>query len=284
MSDLYRGMWNSVPDPSDSYCNETVFQSYSDEKPLTVHELIKYDNGDIYCGFTLNNEPHGDGYMEYSDKKKFNGSFKFGISYTGKGWVRRKNNNWFNGTIKDGYFQKGEFFWSNGSIYKGDYHMCLQHGYGEMKYAKDGITYYGDWHMGDKHGNGTMYWDKDKIKELRSYTGKWVKNKATGKGSGKYDSKGIRGNYQGEYVDFKRHGIGEMDWFYPDNHQFEDDITNYKGEWKNDVITGKGEADYKNYKNYKGMFKNGKKHGYGVLTYWNKHSMSGTWVNGKLKK
>lgn len=56
---------------------------------------------------------------------------------------------WIN---KQGY---GEFKWSSGNIYKGNYKNDLRNGYGEM-YWTDGSIYKGNWVNGIQHGYGKM--------------------------------------------------------------------------------------------------------------------------------
>lgn len=48
----------------------------------------------------------------------------------------------------------GEFYWPDGSFYKGEYKNNMKHGKGILK-DKKGIIYEGDFSNGDKHGFGT---------------------------------------------------------------------------------------------------------------------------------
>ena len=62
--------------------------------------------------------------------------------------------------------------------------------------------------------------------------------------------------YQGEWQDGKRHGIGT--YISPTG-------TRYEGEWENDGASGHGVCHYEDGMKYDGQFENGERHGKGVL-------------------
>ena len=62
--------------------------------------------------------------------------------------------------------------------------------------------------------------------------------------------------YQGEWQDGKRHGIGT--YISPTG-------TRYEGEWKNDGASGHGVCHYADGMKYDGQFESGERHGKGVL-------------------
>ena len=62
--------------------------------------------------------------------------------------------------------------------------------------------------------------------------------------------------YQGEWKDGKRHGIGT--YISPTG-------TRYEGEWENDGASGHGVCHYADGMKYDGQFENGERHGKGVL-------------------
>jgi hypothetical protein len=62
--------------------------------------------------------------------------------------------------------------------------------------------------------------------------------------------------YQGEWQDGKRHGIGT--YISPTG-------TRYEGEWENDEASGHGVCHYADGMKYDGQFENGERHGKGVL-------------------
>jgi len=62
--------------------------------------------------------------------------------------------------------------------------------------------------------------------------------------------------YQGEWQDGKRHGIGT--YISPTG-------TKYEGEWENDEASGHGVCHYADGMKYDGQFENGERHGKGVL-------------------
>ena len=62
--------------------------------------------------------------------------------------------------------------------------------------------------------------------------------------------------YQGEWQDGKRHGVGT--YISPTG-------TRYEGEWENDGASGHGVCHYADGMKYDGQFENGERHGKGVL-------------------
>ena len=68
------------------------------------------------------------------------------------------NITWIN---KQGY---GEFRWSSGNLYKGNYKNDLRNGYGEM-YWTDKSIYKGNWVNGIQHGYGKMYFDDGTVND-----------------------------------------------------------------------------------------------------------------------
>ena len=87
-------------------------------------------------------------------------------------------------------------------------------------------------------------------------------------------SKHIDGsNYVGEWLNNKRHGIGQLS--FPDG-----DV--YTGEWSNGKMTGNGEFEFHTGIKYVGQFLDGKFHGWGQLTKTNGHTQEGKWKNGRF--
>lgn len=100
----------------------------------------------------------------------------------GYGEYKYSGGNVYKGNFKDqlrnGY---GEFKWADGSVYKGNFKDDKFNGYGENKYAKGGI-YKGNWEGGSMNGKGT-YINKKGCK----FYGEWVDRGLNGKYVPDYD-------------------------------------------------------------------------------------------------
>jgi hypothetical protein len=57
---------------------------------------------------------------------------------------------------------------------------------------------------------------------------------------------------------------------------------NYEGEWKNDLMSGKGKFIYSDGKTYEGMLKDSKKNGKGVFDYGNGNKYDGEWLDEEM--
>ena len=69
---------------------------------------------------------------------------------------------------------KGEFYWPNGSIYRGQYENDLKHGQGIMIYNQES-RYRGYWAFGIRHGYGEAIDLTNGKVEIKG--GIWVKDK-----------------------------------------------------------------------------------------------------------
>ena len=79
--------------------------------------------------------------------------------------------------------------------------------------------------------------------------------------------------YQGEWQDGKRHGIGT--YISPNR-------TIYEGEWVNGSLSGQGTCTWSDGAKYVGQWKDGKYHGQGKFTITNCNKYEGEWKEGKL--
>jgi len=118
---------------------------------------IEYDDGSVYEGDLVNDEPHGKGKIKYSATDDdpeiiYEGDFINGEPYG-----------------------KGKKTWlDNGDKYEGDFVRGLQQGKGKMTWA-DGRVYSGDYHENQRNGKGKMTYPNGKVEE-----GRWKDNKFVG--------------------------------------------------------------------------------------------------------
>ena len=80
----------------------------------------------------------------------------------------------------------------------------------------------------------------------------------------------IKGEYTGELIGTERTGSGQFDF---------DAGETYNGDWKNDVIDGKGSLNYPEKGKYTGEYKGGKRQGTGVFVWTNGDKYEGHWEN-----
>jgi hypothetical protein len=159
--------------------------------------------------------------------------------FSGKGCFKYPNNKVFKGEFKDGarhgpgiewipetrFFAedtKGEFgsmhihighwdhnvrqgpgtrFFSNGSVYEGDYRAGVPHGRGVLV-TPNGMTYEGEWVGGMMCGQGTSCWKDD-----RRYRGEWKSGHCHGLGTMRWPDDTV---YHGQFEAGVMHGEGVL--------------------------------------------------------------------------
>lgn len=103
--------------------------SLTQEKALNqetvTHETIRYDNGDVYVGETLNGKRHGKGKYTYADGTFYEGEY-----------------------MNDKRHGKGKYTYADGTFYEGEYVNGKRHGRGKRAYA-DGRIVEGVWENGE---------------------------------------------------------------------------------------------------------------------------------------
>ena len=98
-------------------------------------EMLTYEDGSIYFGEVLDDEPNGVGTMTYPSNDR---------------WRRKE----YTGAWRDGLRHgKGRMVWTFGDVYDGDWVNGQMSGKGKYQYA-DGRRYTGDWKDGKQHGRG----------------------------------------------------------------------------------------------------------------------------------
>ena len=79
--------------------------------------------------------------------------------------------------------------------------------------------------------------------------------------------------YQGKYSKGSRYGQGVL--------QYKDGSA-YRGDWANDMISGKGTLEFSNGDRYEGEFLSGEKHGKGVYQYATGDRYEGNWKASRM--
>jgi hypothetical protein len=143
----------------------------------------KINQTEEYIGYLVNDFKHGVGFSRVTQ----------GYTYIGE---------WFCNS-KQGYgicdwkiSQNGARDW-----YRGNFKSDLMHGYGEYFYS-DGTKYFGEWNEGKKQGKGTMYYIDGHV-----YTGSFHSDRRNGHGETTYEN---GEKYIGSFENDKRHGIGTL--------------------------------------------------------------------------
>lgn len=116
----------------------------------------------------------------------------------------------------------GQEEWSDGTVFKGQYHNDLKEGLGEMIWA-DGNSFKGEFRKGYIEGRGKYVWSDGK-----SYDGQWKQDKMHGKGVFSWPD-GRR--YEGNYVEDQKDGQGTFYW---------SDVKRYEGQWSRGRQHGAG--------------------------------------------
>jgi len=182
------------------YADGIVYKGqWLDNKPHGKGQIV-FPNGCQYEGDVKNGNPDGHGIMQYSDKHKYigewqkgkkegngeeydeNGKITKGIWHNDRLIIKNKvsdfllkqNNveNETNCNLSFCHNTIGNFTYSDGSKYYGEFKNGLPDGNGKMIY-QSGDKYEGDWHYDAPHGEGIMQFTSG-----RRYSGIWERGKA----------------------------------------------------------------------------------------------------------
>ena len=128
----------------------------------------------------------------------------------------------------------------------------IPNGYGEYDFS-DGTSYKGEWKDGEYHGQGIF---SDSTGDDK-YKGKWKNGKMHGQGIRTYYDGVQKRKLKGEFKDNRLHGLGS------------EKTKNWErsGNWKNGELHGQGTFTNLMGDKYEGEFKDGGKHGHGIVTY-----------------
>ena len=239
-------------------------------------------DGTKFEGFWLKNEKEGFGKLLTKENNIYEGEFKKGKK-DGYGIFTLNDGKKYIGEFKNDDIEGiGIITYENGNRYEGEF-CHLINGIGTLFYL-DGRKFEGTWKDGKKNGRGIFY-----SKEGNKYEGYWendrrvldnyIENKEYVKKiifleHTKVKIEYVDGDkYEGDYNPSTKTIEGLGTYFF--NH---DEI--YKGGFKNNVFSGKGELFYDGNK-ISGNFKNGKLNDYGEIEMKNGNTLKGDFKDGK---
>jgi hypothetical protein len=229
------------------------------EADNTEQGTLTLPNG-VYVGTIKHGAPNGNGVL----------TFKSGNIWEGR-WVNGKRHGQGKMTYTDGNSVEGEWIndkldngsgtsptftgtWKNGAPFEGDAFFTYSSG----DYYKGRIENF------MMNGKG-KYTQKD---NKWTYDGEWLNDKRSGKGEIKNIDKT---QYIGDWLNDKRNGKGKSE--YPDG-------SIYDGDWENDNRSGKGKyIDKSQGSTYEGYWKYDKKRGQGKITYKDGSRFEGSWYD-----
>ena len=133
-------------------------------------------------------------------------------------------------------------------------------------YYESGTVHICNWVDDCAHGYGIC-----KMVDGTEYVGHWRNNKFHGRHNKIYYKNGDY--YKGEVREETITGKGKM--IYADGKQ-------YNGQWVDGLWDGHGDLIYSNKERYSGNFMNGKRHSYGEYTWVNGNNYSGEWRNDDI--
>jgi len=171
----------------------------------------------------------------------------------------------------DGLY-KGELTFN----YRREGHGCL--------YSNDGNIYTGNWHNNSLLGYSRRLTPEGSLYEgyFKGYSligkGKFLNSESTYEGTFQnfdFDGQGVletkEFTYDGEFSNNKSHGKGTK--------YFKALSETYKGDFKDNEMTGVGHYNFQNGETYVGDFTEGKMNGKGVYTWPDKSEYSGSYAN-----
>ena len=228
---------------------------------------LKYTNGDVYKGETVDQIRHGKGIHQCSNGDVYDGNwsedkrhgfgtmtFTSGMTYTGD-WVEDKT---------CGY---GKCTYANGDVYEGEWKNDHRWGWGKHEWrSTTGDTYEGEWFDDIPEGEGIMVHIKDG-KEEATFQGSFLNGFRK---HGTYSTKDGTIEYVGSFTEGDlRHGKGVF---------FARGYYKYDGDWKLDKRDGKGKCSYDNGAGeYEGSWKDDMRHGKGIMFIPNEYEYDGAW-------
>jgi hypothetical protein len=179
-----------------------------------------------------------------------------------------------NGSKYTGHFFKnqrhghGVLEMANGDVYTGNWERNVQNGSGMLTFEQGTGKYQGSFKCGLFHGNGRLEMTVNTWTAL--YEGGWKRGMRCGRGMCVSES----GQYEGEWLQNKPHGMGTM----TDGRG-----NKYIGAWVGGVKTGVGKTLYRDGVEYDGEFLNGMWHSRrGIVTWPSGLSFVGGFKKGRL--
>ncbi|GIQ88903.1 hypothetical protein KIPB_011255 [Kipferlia bialata] len=168
-----------------TYTNGAVYEGQWKKGKESGRGVLTYADGETMSGEWLDGKPH---LVSYSDKE--------GNCYRGTLDVSTTNGRW----VPDGV---GEFSFSEGNVYKGDWAQGQMSGHGVMTYGSKNrdqmwalmgkeyvVKYVGEWLMGQRSGQGVMTYYDGTV-----YDGGWVQDQRSGHGVERHQDGGVYDGY-----------------------------------------------------------------------------------------
>ena len=169
--------------------------------------------------------------------------------------------------IKQNNLKQGlglDIFKSFNSYFFGQFINGKRCGLGKYSINNQNHNYIYKGEINGAYANGYGQFINNEI--LMNYEGEWKNSLKDGIGIETYK----KNFYQGEFVNGKRNGIGEYFW--------EKDVF-YIGEWKDNLMNGEGIYYFSKEAWYEGSFKNNKMEGFGILNVKNSKIYAGFYKN-----
>ena len=230
------------------------------KKGLVLRGDLEFQNGAKYSGALKSPKkqiPHGYGIFFFPEHGKTETIDGLGIPT-----IKYYSGNFKNGKKEGG----GKFFFNGHYSYSGQWKNDKFHGKGVFKKWGSDEKFEG-YFKNDLRFNGT--WT---ITKNLKYIGKFKNNLPHGKGK-LFEENNI---YTGNFKEGKKHGYG-ISISKGKSKEY------YKGQWKNNKISGKGIFDFGDGGMYIGSFLDGERHGKGTLIERKgkkiNSSFSGNWKN-----
>lgn len=250
---IMRGKWTGKKIENQELPKDNITNNVSDIK------RIEYEDGNVYEGYLLNGQRHGEGIFTISQgayEIVMEGEFKDGkLSGLGKKTFTKKTNPdefaIYEGKFKDGELNGKGKITTEFSVQEGEFKDDNLHGRGRITYVKEYE------HRGSREGE-------------------FKDGKLNGKGKKTFRDKTNPDEFtisEGEFKNDELNGIGKMttDWFI------------YEGKFKDDEFHGKGKityiGEYKHMGSYEGDFIQDKYEGFGIRLYGNGDVYEGAWKN-----
>ncbi|KAL2554329.1 Phosphatidylinositol 4-phosphate 5-kinase 9 [Forsythia ovata] len=221
-------------------------------RALPLSDKTRSFNAIVYNDKTLSSELDGeDSHASFETPGFRAGEFFLpnGESYSGS----------LIGNIPEG---SGNYVWSDGCKYEGEWRCGMRHGYGKLKWPS-GALYEGEFSGGYMHGTGT-YTRSDNM----SYRGRWRLSLKHGLGYQIFPNGDVS---EGSWIQGSPEGPGKYTWA---------NGNVYLGNMKGGKMSGKGTLTWINGDSYEGNWLNGMMHGFGAYTWSDGGYYVGTWTRG----
>ena len=237
-SDIEQEIEKSLDDIKGTNTNKNII----DEELINMMNLIDKGNG-------CENEIVFEG-----EKCIFNGKLDDKINISGKGKINLKDGRIYDGTFVNGKLEgKGNYINNKGDVFIGNFTDGILNGKGKIIKKIENNNKSNGAH--DEKNNDNINNDENNMENNLVYEGDIKNFMKEGYGIEKCPEY----TYEGYFHNDKKNGQGSIIYLKQGRK--------YKGEFKNNEITGKGFLTYENNQTYNGELLNGKKEGKGKYTW-----------------